>query len=281
MRSIIKNSLIWGFILSIATISKCDSKIYWANVAESLEIKPLGTKEVTVVSLPARQKPASGNAVLFKIYKGMNYTPAPPQKGNYPGWERIAVNGSFYWIPAGSGSDSTIKDSPYDLPYKLHIDKTARKLRLMKNTLSGWKVVRKYRIALGKKSDIRPKKREGDCRTPTGAYYICKINPASAYGEDPVTGEPLASLMISYPNQFDAWDALQNGRIDIKTYNSVCEAIGAGKIPPQDTPLGSYLMIHGGGSDEDWTLGCIALDDKDMKDLLKYAKTGMIVEIKE
>lgn len=280
MNIILKLILFWISIFSLVYLTKNESMAYIADAAESMETISDYSKEVTARLVESRQKPNSRSPVVFRLYRGMKYSPAPLENNKYPGWERIVVNGSYYWIEKCEATAASNKeDTAYGLPYKIQIDKSSRKLKLMKKTLSGWKILRKYRIALGEKCDIRPKKRKGDGLTPSGIYYICKINPSSSYGEDPETGEPLASLMISYPNQYDAWNALQTGRIDIKTYNSVCEAIDAGKAPPQDTPLGSYLMLHGGGSDEDWTLGCIALDDEDMINLLKYAKIGMAVEI--
>jgi len=41
-------------------------------------------------------------------------------------------------------------------------------------------------------------------------------------------------------------------------------------MPPQSTPLGGSIRIHGGGAGEDWTLGCIAMNDTDIKDLYSH-----------
>ncbi len=164
--------------------------------------------------------------------------------------------------------------------YKIIIEKSRRILRLYRQERGIWDYVRSFDIALGAKGDTAAKQREGDGRTPTGQYYICRVHPESSYGEDPDTGGPLPSFLISYPNREDARKALGKGLIDTKTFERICDSIDAGKVPPQDTPLGSYIMIHGGGSEEDWTLGCIALDNEDMKVLLDYITVGVTVEIR-
>ena len=38
-------------------------------------------------------------------------------------------------------------------------------------------------------------------------------------------------------------------------------------MPPQKTALGGEVYIHGNGSQSDWTWGCVALDDKDIREL--------------
>ena len=50
-------------------------------------------------------------------------------------------------------------------------------------------------------------------------------------------------------------------------------------IPPQNTPLGSSIRIHGGGVGEDWTLGCIAMRDPDIVELYSMVKQGTDVLI--
>ncbi|MBF0518341.1 MAG: L,D-transpeptidase [Nitrospirae bacterium] len=127
--------------------------------------------------------------------------------------------------------------------------------------------------------DIFPKRVKGDRRTPEGIYYIADINPVSRYGRDPDTGEGLPSFLISYPNQMDAWRGLTDGRICIKEYNRITEAIEHREVPPQNTPLGSLIMIHGGG-ETDWTAGCVALSNRDMKELASEIELHTPVFIK-
>jgi L,D-peptidoglycan transpeptidase YkuD (ErfK/YbiS/YcfS/YnhG family) len=280
MKLIINKMIILTLLITVIFKDKCESKDSSEYMMGS-EISGIYTRVVSVPELNVREKPRIDSPVLFKLYYNMKYLPIGEKNTGKIHWFKIKVDEIFYWVEYDN-SDEFIAETEktYKFKYKLEVLKAERKMWLMKKNGAKWSVFREYIIALGQKSDERPKYREGDCRTPTGKYYICKINPSSSYGKDPENGNPLPSLMISYPNQFDAWKGLQSGRIEIKTYNSICVSIDNGKAPPQGTPLGSYVMIHGGGNEYDWTLGCIALSNGDMKELTDYAKTGMLIEIR-
>ncbi len=56
-------------------------------------------------------------------------------------------------------------------------------------------------------------------------------------------------------------------------------AIDNGRCPPWNTRLGGEIFIHGRGSGSDWTLGCVALDDADMKELYDAVSLGTPVII--
>ena len=60
-----------------------------------------------------------------------------------------------------------------------------------------------------------------------------------------------------------------------------------GDIPPQVTPLGGYLGIHGVGegdpgihADFNWTHGCIALTNQQIDDLAGWIRIGMRVVVR-
>ncbi|MCG6553470.1 MAG: L,D-transpeptidase family protein [Candidatus Magnetominusculus sp. LBB02] len=124
-----------------------------------------------------------------------------------------------------------------------------------------------------------PKTKKFDRLTPEGVYHVVRVNPVSRFGVNPQTHRALPSLQLSYPNAFDAWDALRYGVISIREYNRIISAALNMKMPPQDTKMGSLIMIHGGGSD-DWTAGCIALEDEDMCALLDEVGLHTCVEIR-
>lgn len=111
---------------------------------------------------------------------------------------------------------------------------------------------------------------EGDGRTPEGTYYVCIRNPE---------GKFYLSLGISYPNKEDAKAALNAGIINQITYNQIADAIDNKAQPPWNTALGGEIMIHGMGSDSDWTLGCIAVNNDVMDVLWKHCpnKTAVII----
>ncbi|MHC4662493.1 MAG: L,D-transpeptidase family protein [Planctomycetota bacterium] len=101
------------------------------------------------------------------------------------------------------------------------------------------------------------KSREGDGRTPEGDYYICTKNPESKY---------YLSLGISYPGIPDAGRGLEEGAITQKQHDKIVDACERWRCPPWKTALGGEICIHGRGKKgKDWTLGCIALQNADMK----------------
>lgn len=126
-----------------------------------------------------------------------------------------------------------------------------------------------FQVALGD-APTDHKQMEGDCRTPEGHYFICSRNPESKYYK---------SLGISYPNSSDAHVAFQLGRIKKQDLKAIVHAEARRKRPPWDTPLGGFIMIHGGGIAYDWTKGCIALRNEDMDTLWDALQIGDGVDI--
>lgn len=148
---------------------------------------------------------------------------------------------------------------------KIEIRKEARRLELY----SGKHLVRRFRIGLGL-SPTGLKTREGDGATPEGEYRVCVKNPNSRF---------YLSLGLSYPNKEDANRALEKALITRAQYDQIVSAEKRGICPPWNTPLGGEIFIHGNGAESDWTLGCIALDDPDMKELYAAARIGTPVII--
>ena len=155
--------------------------------------------------------------------------------------------------------------SPIDKPH-IVVYKKARKLELY----SGKTLVRTYRVGLGF-SPVADKQREGDGATPEGEFYVFVKNNKSAY---------YLSLGISYPNAEDADRGLRDGLITRAQHAAIHEAIRKKKAPPQYTKLGGLIYIHGNGSRSDWTWGCVALEDNEMKELYDAVTVGTPVTIK-
>ncbi|HSE35809.1 MAG TPA: L,D-transpeptidase [Blastocatellia bacterium] len=130
-------------------------------------------------------------------------------------------------------------------------------------------VVRTYRVGLGS-SPIEDKVREGDRRTPEGDFYICIKNPKSKF---------YLSLGLSYPNLQHADRGLRDGLITRGQYRQIIDAIKRKRQPPQYTRLGGEIFIHGNGSQSDWTWGCVALDDHDIRELFDAVPVGTPVTI--
>jgi murein L,D-transpeptidase YafK len=144
--------------------------------------------------------------------------------------------------------------------------KRERKLELYSNKT----LLRTYRVGLGF-SPVADKVREGDGATPEGEFYVFVKNNKSAY---------YLSLGVSYPNVEDAERGLREGLITRAQYNSIVDAHRRKAAPPQYTKLGGLIYIHGNGASRDWTLGCVALENEDMKELFDSVVVGTPVTIK-
>lgn len=145
------------------------------------------------------------------------------------------------------------------------VKKAERKLFLY----SGYKLVRTYHIGLGT-SPVGDKVRQGDRRTPEGDFYIFTKNDKSAF---------YLSLGISYPNAAHAARGLRDGLITKAQYDAIMSALKAKTAPPQNTGLGGDIYIHGNGASSDWTWGCVALEDRDVRELFNAVSVGTPVRI--
>ena len=127
------------------------------------------------------------------------------------------------------------------------------------------RAVFRFRAALGS-CPMGPKERQGDGRTPEGAYRVCLRNPRGKFGP---------SLGLDYPSPEDA---AINGA-DARLLSLIESARREGRRPPWGSFLGGEICIHGGGSGRDWTVGCIALDDADMERLFEVTPAMCPVDI--
>ena len=149
--------------------------------------------------------------------------------------------------------------------YQITVKKTERRLELQRDG----QLVKTYRIGLGS-NPVGAKERQGDCKTPEGSYFICNKNPKSQF---------YLSLGINYPNANDAKRGLAQGLITRQQHDLIVSAEKKRAIPPWNTRLGGEIFIHGRGANSDWTLGCVALDDADMKELYDTVPVGTAVVI--
>lgn len=134
---------------------------------------------------------------------------------------------------------------------EIRIFKRDRRLEFWKDD----ELLRSFKISLGFTPEGE-KIRDGDGRTPEGSYYICTKNPVSKF---------TLFLGISYPNIEDAKRGLNEGLITQSTFEFIKASIENRKRPCWDTELGGKIGIHGMGSSRDWTAGCIALEDEEIK----------------
>ena len=123
-------------------------------------------------------------------------------------------------------------------------------------------------------SDLRQR---GDGRTPLGSFHIVSINRNSHYH---------LYFGLNYPTLSQAEAGLQQGLIDQLAFDEIARAIANGQIPPQDTPLGGNIGIHGVGNGSlgvhkrfNWTQGCVALTNEQIEKLAAWLEIGTRVVI--
>jgi lipoprotein-anchoring transpeptidase ErfK/SrfK len=125
---------------------------------------------------------------------------------------------------------------------------------------------------------IGDKKIAGDHKTPEGTFYVSEksvLSPADKY---------LGSrwMRLSYPNIEDGHWGLKTGLIDKATYAEIISAFNQKRTPPQRTPLGGGVGIHGGSVPEfghNWTWGCVGLSNKDVEEIYDFVTIGTPVII--
>jgi murein L,D-transpeptidase YafK len=136
----------------------------------------------------------------------------------------------------------------YDGPEvtRIEVQKSARQMFLMHHGT----VLQGYQIGLGF-APVGHKTTEGDGRTPEGRYHIDRRNPDSEY---------YLSIGISYPNEEDRAQARERG------------------VSP-----GGDIFIHGTPREfrrqQDWTVGCITVKNREMRDVYAMVRDGTVIDI--
>ena len=159
--------------------------------------------------------------------------------------------------------------------YRILVKKGERKLYLYVLQNGKERLAKTYQIALGN-NPTGTKRKQGDGATPEGDYYITHKNGRSRF---------YLSLGVSYPNIVDADKGLKEGLITKAQHQAIVTAVRAGTKPPQNTRLGGDIFIHGGGngksfgSVQDWTLGCVALENDEIKELFEMLPVKTPVKI--
>jgi murein L,D-transpeptidase YafK len=162
-----------------------------------------------------------------------------------------AMVGLAWWQRPRPGPPSlAAEDRRADL---IEVHKAERRLELKR----GGAVLRHYRIALGF-DPVGHKEREGDGRTPEGAYVIDWRNPKSRFH---------LSLHVSYPDERDQ-----------------ARAAARSQSP------GGDIMIHGqpnglsrlttGHPRRDWTVGCVAVTNREMREIWSLVADGTPIVIR-
>jgi len=135
---------------------------------------------------------------------------------------------------------------------RVEVFKGARRLELKRQG----RTIRTYRVALGF-APTGHKEREGDGRTPEGKYVIDGRNPRSAFH---------LSLRVSYPDEADKARAAAKG------------VAPGGDIFIHGRPNGlrKFFVRH---PRRDWTVGCVAVTDAEIREIWSLVPTGAPIVI--
>lgn len=129
---------------------------------------------------------------------------------------------------------------------RIEVHKSSRQMYLLHHET----VLESYEFELGF-APTGHKEVEGDGRTPEGRYYIDRRNPNSDF---------YLSIGISYPNAEDRARAAELG----------------------ESP-GGDIFIHGTPrlfrGEDDWTWGCIAVTNAEMRQIYAMVNNGTIIDI--
>jgi len=120
--------------------------------------------------------------------------------------------------------------------------------------------------------------RRGDETTPLGVFHVAWIDRHSRYG---------TFYGLDYPSASIARRAHAEGTISRAEFDAIIKALQQHRIPPQNTPLGGRLGIHGIGRGDpkihqafNWTDGCVALTNQQIRQLSHWVHIGTRVVIR-
>jgi murein L,D-transpeptidase YafK len=117
--------------------------------------------------------------------------------------------------------------------------------------------LRSYQVSLGK-NPVGHKARAGDGRTPEGKYFIDARNDKSNF---------FLSLRLSYPSRSDRTRAKKDG------------VSPGGDIFIHGLPNGKSWMFWKYNKKRDWTNGCIAVDNDEIKEIWNLVADGTPIVI--
>lgn len=139
---------------------------------------------------------------------------------------------------------------------RIHVKKSEHTMQLLG---AHGETLATYKVSLGPGGPGH-KRREGDRVTPVGRYHVTMHQPSRFK----------VFLRLDYPNAEDRARFERSKR--------------AGELPAGAT-IGGDIGIHGGTpaemKGEDWTLGCVAVDDDEIVEVARRVPDGTVVDIED
>ena len=173
-------------------------------------------------------------------------------------------------LALAAGSGATAAGNPWIL-----VDTRDRTLTVLEG--AGRVLERFPQVALGS-AGVTRERRKGDAKTPLGTFHVAWINYNSRFQ---------VFFGLDFPSMDDADRAYRRQLIDRATYGAFIDAALEHRPPPQNTPLGGWIGIHGLGAGNpvihrnfNWTDGCIALTNGEARSLARWVRIGTKVVIR-
>ncbi len=123
-----------------------------------------------------------------------------------------------------------------------------------------------------------PLRAKGSSMTPIGEFRVDRINRSSRFA---------LFFGFDYPNAQVAEEALRSGKITLQEYWYIEEYRRRHGRAPHTTALGGLIGIHGLGRGDpevhelfDWTEGCVAVNNEQIRALDPWLRIGTRVVIK-
>jgi murein L,D-transpeptidase YafK len=142
---------------------------------------------------------------------------------------------------------------------RVRVVKSAHVLELY----AGETLIERDPVAIGP-GGAGPKRQEGDRVTPVGHYHLVARHPSEHFH---------MFLLVDYPNQTD-----RERFASLKAHGDL----------PRGAHIGGDVGVHGGspsswpdGKIEDWTAGCIAVDDATIDRIAARVKDGTALDIED
>jgi hypothetical protein len=173
---------------------------------------------------------------------------------------------TVFWLTVSCGPVLLALVPVYTLPtseYTITIHQSHRILELSKDG----ELVETLPIALG--ASEGDKQVMGDYKTPLGQFQIIDKSPSAFH----------KWLGLNYPNHEDAWRGRKEAKLTWIEFWYLTVENRNGRIPYGGSPLGGAIGIHGGGAQKDWTMGCVALANRDVDRLFSLVPLGTSVHI--
>ena len=165
--------------------------------------------------------------------------------------------------------------------YRVVVTKSEHRLAVYRHD----ELILTYPVAVSSRG-LAPRKVWEDSLTPEGEFLIASMQYKSVFGPRQMlldtTEQSLRDYIVQYGEEgtarIVAWEA-EHGTLD-----TIWEVYDFNEANPERR-IWYDILIHGGGADTDWTLGCIALDDEgavELFDILLQSEKrglGVVVEI--